>query len=71
MGNAYQSRLDRLEAEAVKRSGGNIVLVLAAAEDDGKAIERRIAEQRRERGLRPDDKAVPVVVLSWADQQVL
>ncbi len=71
MGSGYKSRLDRIEAEERKRNGDGVILVFQGVGDSDATVEAKIADARRARGLRADDKSVSVVVLSWVDARVL
>jgi len=70
MVNCYQRRLDRVEAEVLRPSGGSVLVVRADVGDDDEAIELKVAEQRQAHGLRSDDEFVRVLVVSWVDRLV-
>lgn len=68
MASSYRGRIERIEAELDGAGGGGMIVVVADSPEEAAPL---IAEQRRCRGLRPDDRRVPVVVLTRTDAAVL
>ena len=65
--SSYLSRLERMEAELDKTSGGGVIVVVADNLDEAAPL---IAEERRRLGLRENDRRAPVVVLTRQDARL-